>query len=106
MTRHVPARYLIGIDLGTTNSAVAYVDSQAADTRGKPHFTPSRRQLTLSPRARRNSVSAASMNRKKFEKCMIPAMSVSPNSTRRVVWNIAECGMRSAECRKSVTRNY
>ncbi len=33
MTRHVPARYLIGIDLGTTNSAVAYVDTQTADTR-------------------------------------------------------------------------
>ncbi|MDB4955629.1 MAG: Heat shock protein 70 [Myxococcales bacterium] len=27
------ARYLIGIDLGTTNSAVAYVDTQAADPR-------------------------------------------------------------------------
>ncbi len=27
----VPARYLIGIDLGTTNSAVAYVDTNAAD---------------------------------------------------------------------------
>ena len=29
----VPARYLIGIDLGTTNSAVAYVDTAAADPR-------------------------------------------------------------------------
>jgi molecular chaperone DnaK (HSP70) len=29
----VPARYLIGIDLGTTNSAVAYVDTRAADGR-------------------------------------------------------------------------
>jgi len=29
----VPARYLIGIDLGTTNSAVACVDTQAADAR-------------------------------------------------------------------------
>ena len=29
----MPARYLIGIDLGTTNSAVAYVDTQAADPR-------------------------------------------------------------------------
>jgi len=29
----VPARYLIGIDLGTTNSAVAYVDARAADPR-------------------------------------------------------------------------
>ncbi|MBL0219728.1 MAG: hsp70 family protein [Myxococcales bacterium] len=29
----VPARYLIGIDLGTTNSAVAYVDTGAADPR-------------------------------------------------------------------------
>jgi molecular chaperone DnaK (HSP70) len=29
----VPARYLIGIDLGTTNSAVAYVDTRAADPR-------------------------------------------------------------------------
>jgi len=29
----VPARYLIGIDLGTTNSAVAYVDTRAADAR-------------------------------------------------------------------------
>jgi molecular chaperone DnaK (HSP70) len=29
----VSARYLIGIDLGTTNSAVAYVDSRAADSR-------------------------------------------------------------------------
>ena len=27
------ARYLIGIDLGTTNSAVAYVDTLAADPR-------------------------------------------------------------------------
>jgi molecular chaperone DnaK (HSP70) len=29
----VAARYLIGIDLGTTNSAVAYVDTRAADPR-------------------------------------------------------------------------
>src|SRR5690349_11769100 len=29
----MPARYLIGIDLGTTNSAVAYVDTAAADPR-------------------------------------------------------------------------
>ncbi len=29
----MPARYLIGIDLGTTNSAVAYVDTRAADPR-------------------------------------------------------------------------
>jgi molecular chaperone DnaK (HSP70) len=29
----VSARYLIGIDLGTTNSAVAYVDTRAADLR-------------------------------------------------------------------------
>jgi molecular chaperone DnaK (HSP70) len=29
----VPARYLIGIDLGTTNCAVAYVDTRAADAR-------------------------------------------------------------------------
>jgi len=29
----VPARYLIGIDLGTTNSAVAWVDTRAADPR-------------------------------------------------------------------------
>jgi molecular chaperone DnaK (HSP70) len=29
----VPARYLIGIDLGTTNSAVAHVDTRAADPR-------------------------------------------------------------------------
>jgi molecular chaperone DnaK (HSP70) len=29
----VPARYLIGIDLGTTNTAVAYVDTRAADPR-------------------------------------------------------------------------
>ena len=29
----MPARYLIGIDLGTTNSAVAYVDARAADPR-------------------------------------------------------------------------
>jgi hypothetical protein len=26
------------------------------------------------------------MNRKNAEKCMIPAMSVSANSTKRVVW--------------------
>ena len=26
----MPARYLIGIDLGTTNSVVAYIDTQAA----------------------------------------------------------------------------
>ena len=29
----MPARYLIGIDLGTTNSALAYVDTRAADPR-------------------------------------------------------------------------
>ena len=29
----MPARYLIGIDLGTTNSAVAHVDTRAADPR-------------------------------------------------------------------------
>jgi len=50
----VPARYLIGIDLGTTNSAVAYVDTGAADPRVRvfeveqlvaPGEVVSRRQL-------------------------------------------------------------
>ena len=36
----VPARYLIGIDLGTTNSAVAYVDSHAADPRVRVFEVP------------------------------------------------------------------
>jgi molecular chaperone DnaK (HSP70) len=27
----VPPRYLIGIDLGTTNSVVAYIDTEVAD---------------------------------------------------------------------------
>ena len=34
------ARYLIGIDLGTTNSAVAYVDTRAADPRVKVFEVP------------------------------------------------------------------
>ncbi|HWU88921.1 MAG TPA: Hsp70 family protein, partial [Kofleriaceae bacterium] len=34
------ARYLIGIDLGTTNSAVAYVDTQAADPRVRVFEVP------------------------------------------------------------------
>jgi len=36
----VAARYLIGIDLGTTNSAVAYVDTQAADPRVRVFDVP------------------------------------------------------------------
>ena len=36
----VPSRYLIGIDLGTTNSAVAYVDTQAADPRVRVFEVP------------------------------------------------------------------
>jgi molecular chaperone DnaK (HSP70) len=36
----VPARYLIGIDLGTTNSAVAYVDTHAADPRVRVFEVP------------------------------------------------------------------
>jgi molecular chaperone DnaK (HSP70) len=36
----VPARYLIGIDLGTTNSAVAYVDTNAADPRVRVFEVP------------------------------------------------------------------
>ncbi len=36
----MPARYLIGIDLGTTNSAVAYVDTAAADPRVKVFEVP------------------------------------------------------------------
>jgi molecular chaperone DnaK (HSP70) len=36
----VPARYLIGIDLGTTNSAVAYVDTKAADPRVRVFDVP------------------------------------------------------------------
>lgn len=36
----MPARYLIGIDLGTTNCAVAYVDTHAADTRVKTFDVP------------------------------------------------------------------
>jgi molecular chaperone DnaK (HSP70) len=36
----VPARYLIGIDLGTTNSAVAFVDTQAADPRVRVFEVP------------------------------------------------------------------
>ncbi|HEY5952060.1 MAG TPA: Hsp70 family protein, partial [Kofleriaceae bacterium] len=36
----MPPRYLIGIDLGTTNSAVAYVDSRAADPRVRVFEVP------------------------------------------------------------------
>ena len=36
----MPARYLIGIDLGTTNSAVAYVDTRAADARVRVFEVP------------------------------------------------------------------
>jgi molecular chaperone DnaK (HSP70) len=36
----VPARFLIGIDLGTTNSAVAYVDTAAADPRVRVFEVP------------------------------------------------------------------
>jgi molecular chaperone DnaK (HSP70) len=36
----VPARYLIGIDLGTTNSAVAFVDTHAADPRVRVFDVP------------------------------------------------------------------
>jgi molecular chaperone DnaK (HSP70) len=36
----VPARYVIGIDLGTTNSAVAYVDTRAADPRVRVFEVP------------------------------------------------------------------
>ncbi|HEY5924397.1 MAG TPA: Hsp70 family protein [Kofleriaceae bacterium] len=36
----MPARYLIGIDLGTTNSAVAYVDTKAADPRVRVFEVP------------------------------------------------------------------
>ncbi|MEZ4368789.1 MAG: Hsp70 family protein [Kofleriaceae bacterium] len=35
-----PARYLIGIDLGTTNSAVAYVDARAGDDRVRTFAVP------------------------------------------------------------------
>ncbi|MBV8760838.1 MAG: hsp70 family protein [Deltaproteobacteria bacterium] len=36
----MPARYLIGIDLGTTNSAVAFVDTKAADPRVRVFEVP------------------------------------------------------------------
>ena len=36
----MPARYLIGVDLGTTNSAVAYVDTRAADPRVRVFEVP------------------------------------------------------------------
>ncbi len=36
----MPARYLVGIDLGTTNSAVAYVDTRAADPRVRVFEVP------------------------------------------------------------------
>ncbi len=36
----MPARYLIGIDLGTTNSAVAYVDTRGADPRVRVFEVP------------------------------------------------------------------
>ncbi len=39
-TERVPARFLIGIDLGTTNSAVAYVDTAAADPRVRVFEVP------------------------------------------------------------------
>jgi molecular chaperone DnaK (HSP70) len=38
--RGVAARFLIGIDLGTTNSAVAYVDTRAADPRVRVFEVP------------------------------------------------------------------
>src|SRR6185437_6699532 len=70
-----------------SSKRAGFAKSHDTDTRGKPHFTPSARQLTVSPWECRKSVSADSMKRKKLAKCMIPAMSVSPNSTRRVVVN-------------------
>jgi hypothetical protein len=36
----VAARFLIGIDLGTTNSAVAYVDTRASDPRVRVFEVP------------------------------------------------------------------
>jgi len=36
----VPARFLIGVDLGTTNTAVAYVDTRAADARVRVFEVP------------------------------------------------------------------
>lgn len=36
----MPARYLVGIDLGTTNTAVAYVDTRAADPRVRVFEVP------------------------------------------------------------------
>ena len=54
---------------------------------------------TLSPRLRRNSCSTDSSIVKNAEKCIMPAMSVSRNSTRRVVRKgIAindECGTKN-----------
>ena len=34
------ARYLVGIDLGTTNSAVAYIDSARTQSAGPPRIEP------------------------------------------------------------------
>jgi molecular chaperone DnaK (HSP70) len=42
----VPSRYLIGIDLGTTNSVVAYIDTQKASDADSPTYLP--RTTTIS----------------------------------------------------------
>src|SRR5262245_38104341 len=45
---------------------------------------------TLSPKLRKRSCSACSIIRKKATKCIMPAASVSLNSTRRVVTNAVD----------------
>src|SRR5947207_2533953 len=60
--------------------------SHEADTRGNPNHLPSSLRIdTDSPSDCKRSTSADSMNRKKLEKCTMPAVSVSTNSMRRVV---------------------
>src|SRR5688572_7868510 len=53
----------------------------------------------VKPSERKNACSVASIIRKKFEKCTMPAMSVSANSTRRVSlksWGIVRGKLVSA----------
>ena len=57
------------------------------------------RAASVCPWLRKNSASACSMYRKKFVKCTIPAMSVSTNSTRRLV---TKRGLISGSMRPSI----
>src|SRR5262249_42406829 len=75
---------MLSSTVSTSSKCTADLKSHCALTRGQLNGPASSLASTLKPKWRKNSCSTDSISGKNDAKCMMPAASVSRNSTRRV----------------------